>query len=110
MIRSQPLFMYNTSLIKPISALNMSRNPFQTSIARIIVLTALIWLPISLGISAKISAEYSDSVAAPKKQVLSKRSFSLEDRYGNSYVNKVFKDNILLTLSYMSGQVHNASE
>jgi hypothetical protein len=37
--------------------------------------------------------------------VLATKSFSLEDRYGNTYVNDVFKDNILLTLAYLGGSV-----
>ncbi len=36
---------------------------------------------------------------------LASRTFSLDDRYGNTFVNDVFKDNILLTMSYMDGQV-----
>lgn len=41
--------------------------------------------------------------------VLSKRTMSLYDRYGNRSVNDVFRDNILLTLGYMSGQVDQAA-
>ena len=37
--------------------------------------------------------------------VLATHDFSLEDRYGNGFVNDVFKDNILLTLAYMGGSV-----
>ncbi len=33
---------------------------------------------------------------------------SLENRYGDTYVNNVFKDNILLTLRYMEGSVTEA--
>lgn len=36
---------------------------------------------------------------------LAERSFSLNTRYDNSFVNGVFKDNILLTLAYMNGRV-----
>ncbi len=42
--------------------------------------------------------------------VLASHSFSLEDRYNNSYVNDVFKDNILLTLHYMAGSVKGKSD
>lgn len=35
---------------------------------------------------------------------------SLENRYGNAYVNDVFKDNILLTLRYLEGSVTEASK
>lgn len=39
--------------------------------------------------------------------VLATHSFSLEDRYNNTFVNDVFKDNILLTLAYMDGSVND---
>jgi hypothetical protein len=35
---------------------------------------------------------------------------SLENRYGNAYVNDVFKDNILLTLRYLEGSVTEADK
>ncbi|KKT56971.1 MAG: hypothetical protein UW51_C0015G0008 [Candidatus Amesbacteria bacterium GW2011_GWA1_44_24] len=35
---------------------------------------------------------------------------SLENRYGNAYVNEVFKDNILLTLRYLEGSVTEADK
>lgn len=37
--------------------------------------------------------------------VLAQHAFSLEDRYANTTVNDVFKDNILLTLGYMREKV-----
>ena len=49
-------------------------------------------------------------VQAASSVVLASHSFSLEDRYGNSFVNTVFKDNILLTLNYMDEAVQNKSE
>jgi len=42
-------------------------------------------------------------------QLLAQHSMSLADRYPIPSVNSVFKDNILLTLAYMSGAVKNAS-
>jgi hypothetical protein len=41
---------------------------------------------------------------------LASKTFSLENRYGNTFVNDVFKDNILLTLKYMDGSVKSKSE
>lgn len=41
---------------------------------------------------------------------LASRSFSLENRYGNEFVNDVFKDNILLTLKYMDGSVKGKND
>ena len=40
--------------------------------------------------------------AAPLASV----TYSMSDRYGNTFVNDVFSDNILLTLAYMRGAVH----
>ena len=37
-------------------------------------------------------------------KTLAQHEFSLNDRYGNSYVNDVFKDNILLTVDYATGK------
>src|ERR1700690_1828229 len=48
--------------------------------------------------------------ASPAVQQLASRSFSLDDRYGNSFVNDVFKDNILLTMNYMDGTVKTKSD
>lgn len=49
-------------------------------------------------------------VQATSNVVLATRSFSMEDRYGNSFVNTVFKDNILLTMAYMDGSVKAKSD
>jgi hypothetical protein len=43
-------------------------------------------------------------ISAPTPQVLAVQAYSLTDRYKNTFVNDVFVDNILLTLSYMEGQ------
>lgn len=43
--------------------------------------------------------------ASPKTQVLAEHQFSLSDRYDNSYVNNVFKDNILLNVAYLANSV-----
>lgn len=37
--------------------------------------------------------------------LLASQSISLENRYGNKFVNDVFKDNILLNIAYLSGKV-----
>lgn len=41
----------------------------------------------------------------PKEQIVAEKSYSLSDRYADSFVNGVFADNILLTLAYMRGAV-----
>ncbi len=43
-------------------------------------------------------------------RTLASHQISLNDRYNNSYVNDVFKDNILLTLAYMDGSVKDKSQ
>ena len=40
-------------------------------------------------------------------QLLGGAKFSLSDRYANTFVSGVFADNILLTLAYMRGVVHD---
>lgn len=40
-------------------------------------------------------------------QIVSEKEYSLSDRYGNTFVNDVFKDNILLTLAYLRGAAKN---
>jgi hypothetical protein len=49
----------------------------------------------------------SPQIKGSSSVALASRSFSLEDRYGNTFVNDVFKDNILLTLKYLDGSVKN---
>lgn len=41
---------------------------------------------------------------------LASRTFSLEDRYDNKFVNDVFKDNILLTMKYLDGSVKDSKD
>lgn len=38
--------------------------------------------------------------------VIGQQHYSLTNRYSNTFVNDVFSDNILLTLAYMNGNVH----
>lgn len=45
-----------------------------------------------------------------KHSILAQRTMSLNNRYTNTYVNDVFKDNILLSLAYMDGRVRNKSD
>lgn len=40
---------------------------------------------------------------------LASRSFPMTDRYDNTFVNDIFKDNILLTVHYIAGDVENPS-
>jgi hypothetical protein len=45
-----------------------------------------------------------------KQYTLSQDNFSLEKRYDNTFVNDVFKDNILLTLKYLNGDVKKSGD
>lgn len=55
-------------------------------------------------------AKPQPQVKAVSSVVLASRTFSMEDRYNNKFVNDVFKDNILLTLNYMSGTVKSKTD
>ncbi len=57
-------------------------------------------------VSAIIALAYPNPVIMGASRVeLSSRSFSLENRYNDSFVNQVFKDNILLTIKYLEGSI-----
>src|SRR3989344_4551757 len=47
----------------------------------------------------------SPDVNSVQQKYLAASGISLEKRYDNKYVNDVFKDNILLNLSYLSGKI-----
>ncbi|QQG40847.1 MAG: VanW family protein [Candidatus Levyibacteriota bacterium] len=57
---------------------------------------------------ATASAVFLNVASPPQAQlqqaVLAKRTMSLENRYPDAWVNKVFKDNILLTIAYMKNE------
>ncbi|MCX6704029.1 MAG: VanW family protein [Candidatus Woesebacteria bacterium] len=63
-----------------------------------------------LGIIMLISSPAKPQILGNPNVVLASHSFSLENRYGNSFVNKVFKDNILLTLAYLNGTVQSKTD
>lgn len=46
-------------------------------------------------------------VESPVQHILAQHTYSLSNRYTNTFVNDVFAENILLTLSYMEGLPHN---
>ncbi len=43
-------------------------------------------------------------------QILAQKVMPLNNRYGNEFVNNVFKDNILLNIAYLSGKVSSAKD
>lgn len=47
----------------------------------------------------------SQDVATLEQKYLASQRISLEKRYADKYVNDVFKDNILLNMSYLSGKI-----
>ena len=53
---------------------------------------------------------HQPQLTASRNVVLASHSFSMADRYGNSFVNGVFSDNILLTLHYMNGDIKAKNE
>jgi hypothetical protein len=50
------------------------------------------------------------SVQGIQRAELASRTFSMENRYDNEFVNGVFKDNILLNIHYMAGTVTKKEE
>lgn len=60
--------------------------------------------PILFFVFSQIAALSADGNAVTQK-ILSSEQISLEKRYENKFVNDVFKDNILLNLSYLGGKV-----
>lgn len=68
----------------------MNKKPFQ----------ALAIIPLIFGLTNPLSGHH----------VLAKQEMSLENRYGNKFVNDVFKDNILLNLAYLDGKVSSSRD
>ena len=64
----------------------------------------------TLFIQERVPFLIAHEAVAPREAVLATREMSLANRYANEWVNDVFKDNILLTISYASGQVRQASD
>lgn len=60
--------------------------------------------------NAVLPAVTPSKEVAVQKTVLAERAMSMQDRYAVPIVGDVFRDNILLTLAYMSGKVQNASQ
>ena len=56
-----------------------------------------------LALTIATFASMAGPLAPEQSRVLAQEQFSLQKRYANAWVNDVFKDNILLTLSRMDG-------
>lgn len=77
----------------------------------------LIFIPIAVAIGAIQTQAFSSALpripfvqAQAQTQLLAQQGMSLDDRYPIPSVNSVFKDNILLTLNYLTGNVKNSSD
>ncbi len=77
----------------------------------------LIIIPFALSIGVMQAQAFNSALPAlvsvkqqSKSTLLAQHSMSLADRYAVPSVNTVFRDNILLTLAYMSGKVKNAHQ
>ncbi len=69
-----------------------------------LIKSIIVFSLISTILTTKLPAVLTD------RALLSSHKISLNNRYNNTFVNTVFKNNILLTLNYMSGRVHNKSD
>lgn len=65
--------------------------------------------PILILLFSQFISPSLDVNAVSVKQLASEQ-ISLEKRYSDSYVNDVFKDNILLSLAYLSGKVNKKED
>ncbi|HVA96723.1 MAG TPA: VanW family protein [Candidatus Acidoferrales bacterium] len=77
----------------------------------------LILIPFALSIGAMQAQAFNVALSSltsvhqdSNGQLLAQHSMSLGDRYAVPSVNSVFRDNILLTLAYMSGAVTNSAQ
>lgn len=66
-------------------------------------------LPALISILITIASSSPTLSEAPVAQIAS-HAMSMNNRYANTFVNDVFKDNILLTLHYFGGEVKSASD
>lgn len=73
---------------------------------------SMVYLPLLMNIIGPILFFIATHFSAPAMaansvdmHLLSTQSMSMENRYGNKFVNDVFKDNILLNIAYLSGKV-----
>lgn len=53
---------------------------------------------------------FGEITSYPSQQLLAQKEISLENRYQDSFVNSVFKDNILLNLAYLRGVVKSKED
>jgi hypothetical protein len=63
-----------------------------------------------LGLILLVTSPAKPQIIGASNVVLATHSISLENRYGNSFVNGVFRDNILLTMAYLDGTVTSKND
>ncbi|HSX48844.1 MAG TPA: VanW family protein [Candidatus Saccharimonadales bacterium] len=59
---------------------------------------------------AVVLSPVSMPASGSPSMVIASEQMNMNERYGNTFVNDVFKDNILLTLNYMNGKVTSAKD
>ena len=72
------------------------------------MITELIYSLVILSNSSPLAIQAASSASVPT--TLGSHTMPLNDRYSNEFVNTVFKDNILLTMAYMNGEVKSANQ
>jgi len=67
-------------------------------------------IPLTFG--SLLGADNPSSFVSPfvGNYLVVQREMSLDTRYGNKFVNDVFRDNILLNLAYLKGQVSSSKD
>ncbi|MBU1031562.1 VanW family protein [Patescibacteria group bacterium] len=67
---------------------------------------------IPLSILSIFGAGGNQNLISPSsgEQIVAEKEMSLANRYGNQFVNDVFKNNILLNIAYLSGKVASAKD
>ena len=65
---------------------------------------------LNLALAGILALSTPYTTAKNTSKVLYQKTYSLANRYSNSYVNSIFEDNILLTIAYMSGKVKSSQD
>lgn len=65
-------------------------------------------VPLTFG--SLMQADTNSNLSPLKQEVIAEKEMSLNNRYGNKFVNDVFKDNILLNLAYLNGKVKSVKD
>ncbi|OGE77274.1 hypothetical protein A3J19_00790 [Candidatus Daviesbacteria bacterium RIFCSPLOWO2_02_FULL_41_8] len=73
-------------------------------------LHALAIVPLTLGSLLGPANFQSITAPSPTEHLVAQKEMSLDNRYGNAFVNNVFKGNILLNLAYLSNKVNSSKD